>query len=479
MIEFFKRLFDSDFMSHGHCYFWRPEIVWLHAVSDGTIALSYYFIPVMLVYLVRKRRDLPFHWMFFMFGIFILGCGTAHVMELWTLWHGTYRLAGVIKAITAAASLVTAIALVPLVPRAMQLPSPEQLRLTNLELEKEIAARRQAEKELELERNFVAAVLNTAAPMILVIDLEGRIIKCNSSCEEPAGRNVNQLIGERIQQLFHRSEEADHFRRMLGELPGNQKPAKFESVWTTPSGVELLVSWSITILAGATEGAIHHIIATGVDITESKRLERAVLDISAREQRRIGQDLHDGIGQHLTGIAFKCKNLQGRLISVSKVEEAEMASIVHMVNECIKQTRDLARGLLPVQSEPFGLMMALQEWALEIEGRFGIACRLSNSDPVPIHNEDVATHLYRIAQEAVTNAVKHGNATQIDIVLEIDDKGTVMQVRDNGGGLKQGPQSRGLGLQIMSYRASMIGATLQISPHRPCGTVVDCKLPNA
>src|SRR5579872_5410163 len=131
MIEFFRKLFDSDFMSHGHCYFWKPEIVWLHAVSDGLIALSYYFIPFMLIYLVRKRRDLPFHWMFFMFGIFILGCGTTHVMELWTLWHGTYRLAGLIKAITAAASVATAIALIPLVPKAMQLPSPAQLRAAN------------------------------------------------------------------------------------------------------------------------------------------------------------------------------------------------------------------------------------------------------------------------------------------------------------------------------------------------------------
>src|ERR1043165_8180978 len=108
MSEFLKRLFDSDFMGHGYCYLWKPEIVRLHASSEGLIALSYYFIPFMLVPLVRKRRDLPFHWMFFMFGIFILGCGTTLLMKIWTLWYGTYRLAGVIKAITAAASLATA-----------------------------------------------------------------------------------------------------------------------------------------------------------------------------------------------------------------------------------------------------------------------------------------------------------------------------------------------------------------------------------
>ena len=87
-------------MAHGYCYLWKPEIVWLHAVSDTLIALSYLVIPITLVVFVRKRRDLPFHWMFFMFGLFILGCGATHLMEIWTLWHGTYRLAGVIKAIT-------------------------------------------------------------------------------------------------------------------------------------------------------------------------------------------------------------------------------------------------------------------------------------------------------------------------------------------------------------------------------------------
>jgi len=97
MLEFLTKLFSSDFMGHGYCYLWQPGIVWLHAISDTMIALSYYVIPLALVYFVRKRRDLPFHWMFLMFGIFIFGCGTTHLMEVWTVWHGTYRLAGVIN----------------------------------------------------------------------------------------------------------------------------------------------------------------------------------------------------------------------------------------------------------------------------------------------------------------------------------------------------------------------------------------------
>src|SRR6202167_591848 len=149
MYEFFSRLFSSDFMPHGYCYLWRPGILWLNAVSDSTITLAYYFIPLALLYFVRKRRDLPFHWMFLLFGLFIFSCGTTHLMEVWTLWHGTYRLAGLIKAVTAAASVATAIALVPMIPRALALPSPAQLRSLNRDLEKQIRERLRAQEALE------------------------------------------------------------------------------------------------------------------------------------------------------------------------------------------------------------------------------------------------------------------------------------------------------------------------------------------
>src|SRR3984957_9441148 len=124
MNEFLRKLFSSDFMPHGYCYLWKPEIVWLHAASDGAIALSYLFIPLALVYFVRKRRDLPFHWVFFMFGVFILGCGATHAMEIWTLWHGTYRLAGVIKAITAGGPLAAPRPAGPPSSRAFALSPP-------------------------------------------------------------------------------------------------------------------------------------------------------------------------------------------------------------------------------------------------------------------------------------------------------------------------------------------------------------------
>jgi len=141
MIEFFRRLFDSDFMPHGGCYFWRPELVWLHVSSDSLIVLAYVMIPFSLIQLVRKRKDLEFDWMFVMFSAFILACGATHLMSVWNIWHSAYRLSGLVKAITAVASIATAVLMFRLVPQAVALPSPDDLH-------KEIEQRTRAEAEV-------------------------------------------------------------------------------------------------------------------------------------------------------------------------------------------------------------------------------------------------------------------------------------------------------------------------------------------
>ena len=157
--NFFQRLFSADFMPHGHCFYWRPDVLWLNVVSDGLIAFSYYAIPVTLVYFVMRRKDIPFHWIFLMFGAFIIACGTTHLMEIWTIWNGTYRLAGVIKCITAFLSIATAVLLIPLIPKVLAFPSQDAL------------AEKLSQKERELKKvNDELEQLND-----LAIEREGKI----------------------------------------------------------------------------------------------------------------------------------------------------------------------------------------------------------------------------------------------------------------------------------------------------------------
>jgi hypothetical protein len=146
MQEMWKTFFSSaSFIPHGHCYLWQTQLVWLHVASDSIIALAYFSIPITLVYFISKRQDLPFDWIFALFGAFIVACGITHIFEVWTLWHPTYWLSGTMKAITALVSFATAILLVDLMPQALALPSPAQLASANRLLEAEVVERQLAE----------------------------------------------------------------------------------------------------------------------------------------------------------------------------------------------------------------------------------------------------------------------------------------------------------------------------------------------
>lgn len=147
-MDFFRRLFALDFMPHGHCYFWRPEVLWLNVGSDALIALSYYSIPLALFVFVKRREDIAFKQVFVLFGAFILACGSTHVLEAVTVWHPVYRFEGMLKLVTALVSAVTAVVLWRLMPNALALPSPAQLAEANAQLRAEVDHRERAEAEL-------------------------------------------------------------------------------------------------------------------------------------------------------------------------------------------------------------------------------------------------------------------------------------------------------------------------------------------
>ena len=336
---------------------------------------------------------------------------------------------------------------------------------------------KRAEEELQEERNVLSAILDTVAALIVVLDPRGRIVRFNRACERTTGFASEDVKGKHLADLFVNSTEGEGFQSMFEQLSFGKVPAEFESNWLSWNGTVRLISWSTTVLDG-NDGGVKHIIATGIDITERKHLEKAILEISAREQRRIGQDLHDGLGQHLTGIAFMSKVLEQKLSDQNLSESVEAEKIVKLVNEAINKTRELSRGLLPVMANAQGLMSALERLAAEIEDLFQIRCSFQCEEAVLVHDVGSATHLYHIAQEAVNNAIKHGQAMNISIELAADSVEGILCVTDNGRGiLDSGMTDSGMGLRIMSYRANIIGGSLEIGRHNGGGVTVRCRFP--
>jgi signal transduction histidine kinase len=211
------------------------------------------------------------------------------------------------------------------------------------------------------------------------------------------------------------------------------------------------------------------------DITKKKQLEREILEISNREQRRIGQDLHDSLCQHLTGIGFMGKVLEKKAASHIPLEPSDIQEIVELIDQAITMTRGFARGLNPVELQADGLMHALGKLAENMKRLFGVSCTFVCSAPIFIYDNEKATHLYRIVQEALNNAIKHGKADEVAISLDREGTTCVLTISDNGIGYGKTPShGRGMGLSIMRYRASMIEATIDIRARPQGGTDLVC-----
>ena len=199
------------------------------------------------------------------------------------------------------------------------------------------------------------------------------------------------------------------------------------------------------------------------EIRECSRLEKELLEIAEAEQRRIGHDLHDSLGQHLTATALAGKVLAKKLANKSSVEPAMADRVVAMVEEAIELTRNLARTLHPIELGTDGLVGALRNLAANLSKAFNVSCRLQHSGAVVLHDPQTGIHLYRIAQEAASNAIRHGRARNIVISLDATSKGIMLAVTDDGTGLPTDARNKkGMGLRIMDYRAGMIGATFDI-----------------
>lgn len=337
--------------------------------------------------------------------------------------------------------------------------------------------RREVEDALRRENAFSYALFSGTGAVLIVLDTEGHIIRFNPAAELLTGLSSAETEGCCPWDLFVPRDDQSEERRIFSRVAAGAAPAAHEGNIITRGGERRVISWSTTSIL-SDDGSVAYVIMSGIDITETKRLEADVLNVAEQEQSRLGHDLHDGLGQHLTGIEFMSHVLQQKLASREAPEAGEMEDIARLIREAISQTRDLARGLSPVVLQSKGLAVALNDLAASTSRHLrGVKCVCKAADPLPQLPTEIAIHLYRIAQEATNNATRHGKATQIIITVAERDRHLELTIEDNGRGFPEGGiTSGGMGLRVMQYRAGIIGGSLQISQRMGQGVIVACSV---
>jgi signal transduction histidine kinase len=213
------------------------------------------------------------------------------------------------------------------------------------------------------------------------------------------------------------------------------------------------------------------------EVVERQRLDREIAQVADRERRRLGQDLHDSLGQHLTGTALAAQVLKDKLSAKRAPEVTEAEKLVHYVEEGIDLTRNLARGFFSPELEADGLSVALEGLAENISERFAVNCIFHGEESIPVRDSAVATQLYRIAQEAATNAAKHAAPERIDIRISVNDSELTLAIMDDGVGFPDNPSdSKGLGLRLMRHGTALIGGTFNVRRNGERGTIATCKV---
>jgi len=436
MIDFFKNLFSSDgFMPHGHCYLWRPGVVWLHVTSDALITLAYYSIPFTLFYFVRKRKDLEFHWMFVCFAVFILACGSTHLMEIWNIWHPTYWLAGSIKAVTAFASVPTAVLLMKLVPQALALPSPTALRTVNGELEREIAGRKQAQAALAASRDHLEAEVNERTAelrrinealrveiaerkqaeealraseerfrhmvegvkdyAIYMVDPDGRVITWNTGAERMKGYSSEEILGRRL-SLFYEPRDVESGKPELG-LKEAAATGRFEDEgWRVRKDGSRF--WANVIITALNDGAgkLRGFVKVTRDMSERKRAEEA----SQKLQTELAHVTRlTTMGELAASIAHEINQPLGAIVNNSNVG-------LRLVNG----TRELPKELREILSD----IVHDANRTSDIVARIRALAKKSIPEKTSLQLGDVVADVLMLAQGKLAER-------RIEVCTELDD----------------------------------------------------------
>lgn len=346
-----------------------------------------------------------------------------------------------------------------------------------LSIVEDITQRKSAEAALLEREERMRAIVEMAVDAIITIDERGKIDSVNSAAIRLFGYARLEMVGNNVSMLMPQPDRSKH-DGYLHRYVDTGVPAII-GVGRDVIGVRKDGSRFPVHLAVSEVRLANQRLFTGVlhDLTNRRKLERLVAEASASEQQRIGQDLHDGLGQQLAGLSFFCKSLTTRLEAKDIPEAADARRMNELITSALVQARGLAKGLAPVMAGHQGLSLALEQLATYVSSTFSIPCRFHGPNAIDIRDTTVATHAYRIAQEAVTNALKHAKPWNVLVTLATENGQIVLTIEDDGTGLSTSGTGMGSGREIMRARAAVIGGTLQIVPGVAGGTIVRCCFP--
>ncbi|GAB5518328.1 MAG: hypothetical protein RhofKO_05790 [Rhodothermales bacterium] len=460
MLDFFRELFASSFMPHGHCYQWLPEILWLHVFSDAWVALAYFSIPIALIYFTRRRTDLQFKRIFVLFGLFILLCGLTHVLSIWTVWHGTYRLSGLVKGATALVSVATAISLWPIIPQALRLPSPMMLNEANQQLEQEVKRREAVEQELRSHQEHLETMLEARTAElrereeqyrriveitqegIWTIDLDGRTTFVNPTMASMLGYTVDDMQGASVFDFMDEDDRALASANLERRAKGQAEQHEFRFRRKDGSHV-----WTLVNTTPMFDDARNVVGALAMvnDITDRKAQTDALARY-AEDLRRSNQELDDfayvashDLKEPLRGISYLADWIEedaGEVLpEASREDLSRMKQRIRRLNALLDALLDYSRV-----GRKKGEIVELDAQSL-VKDVFDVAAahsgfQLHIETPLPILQAYHAP-LQQVWMNLISNAVKHHDDPPGNIYIRAEPDGAhwAFTIADDGPGV--------------------------------------------
>ncbi len=345
----------------------------------------------------------------------------------------------------------------------------EEIHRLNSNLEQQVVERTEALRRNEEAMN---EFFEDAPIGLLWVEPDGRIVRVNEAQLEILEYSEQEVLGHRINRF-------DIGKDLAAVIPAL---ARGEPVHNYRARMRLKGGAIAHVLVDATaireDGRLVRTHWFVRDITERTELEREMLEVGERERQQVGRELHDDLGQMLHGVHFLAADLQARMKEKGLPEARDLERVTRFIDEALETTRSLSHGLQPVQPVPEGLANALREHAARIRKLYGVSCRFTCRKPIEVDDPNVATHLFRVAQEAINNAIKHAKCKRISISLRASNSRLNLGIRDDGHGrIPMGESRCGIGLHVMQFRATAVGGSLVVQRGPKGGTEVLCSLP--